>query len=152
MKKWILVILLVLLVSLAVGYARYRNWLVLPLIVSEAELPTLEANEAKIGQNSEETAIVVYLDRLAKAENCPLEGIIDVNGLSSRGPFCFQKSTYLYFVKRYEIYPHAEEGELLSNWGDRWTQEEIVRKIIEEDKRLLAIHWKISVSKLGLPR
>jgi len=118
---------------------------------SQALIPKSEDNRSG-GSLTEENRIVDYLDRLAKAENCPLEGIIDVNGLSSRGPFCFQKSTYLYFVKRYEIYPYAEEQELLSNWGDSWTQGEIVKKIIEEDKNLLAVHWVKSVKRIGLPQ
>ena len=111
-----------------------------------------EPLNASTGQITQNNAITAYIENLAKMENCG-EGIIDQNGLVSKGDLCFQKSTYLYFVKKYDIYPYAEENELLSNWGDSWTQREIARRMIEEEVTQLEKHWYTSVvvRKLGLP-
>ncbi len=151
MKKW-LVVLLVLLFGLIVGFGFWQNWLIKPLLIGEANNPSEGVSGVVGGDLAAKTAISAYLDLLASMENCK-EGIIDVNGLISKGDFCFQEQTYLYFVKRYNLYPYAEEQELLSNWGDTETQRIIIKAMIEENPQLLRQHFYTSVvvRDLGLP-
>ena len=145
--KWVIFILLLVLVSILGGWLQYRGKIA-PVVVQGIQVPVDTKNS--IQANS--TQLEGYLDRLSSMENCG-EGIIDRNGLVSKGDLCFQKATYLYFVKKYEIYPYAEEQELLNNWGDSWTQREIARRMIEEEVTQLEKHWYTSVvvRKLGLP-
>ena len=113
------------------------------LLVSAPERPTE-------GNLSKDTAIIEYLDRLSAMESCG-KGIVDTNGLISRGDFCFQDRTFLSEAKK--IYPEAEPQELLNVLGDHWTQEQIVRNWIKENPKLLEKHFYTTVitRKLGLP-
>jgi hypothetical protein len=48
-----------------------------------------------------------WVDRLIKKESCG-EGIIDTNGLHSRGLLCFQDRTYATYSKKYGVYDQRE--------------------------------------------
>lgn len=88
--------------------------------------------DPKIAYNE---AFEVWLDKLESYENCPSRGIIDSNNLRSYGPLCYQKATYLGYMRIFgsQVMPYAEEGEWLNNLSDRHTQRELTKLIIEND-------------------
>jgi hypothetical protein len=67
-------------------------------------------------------AVNIWLNNLELYENCPINGIIDTNGKISAGPLCYQDSTFISFVKKYNLLPNAEDQEILNMRGDRELQ------------------------------
>lgn len=98
-------------------------------------------------------SLEAWLDKLVTYENCPIKGIVDTNGKKSYGAFCYQEGTYLHFVKKYNLMPYAEEGELLNNLSDYSTQRKLTRLIVTNEPNGYK-HWLTSTvirKGLGLP-
>ena len=97
-----------------------------------------------------------WIDKLAKHEACPPEGIIDVNGKRSFGPFCYQTQTFLWFMSYFrkhgvDLAPHAEDRELANLISDSNIQKRLTRLIFEDNLNNW-IHWRLTVTKkIGYP-
>jgi hypothetical protein len=138
--KWIFIVLSIIGIIALFGVFSVQG-VIAPVL---GEKPVVGQFDAKEGH------IEAYLDRLSAMESCG-KGIIDTNGLISRGDFCFQDRTFLAEVGKF--YPQAEPQELQNLLGDRYAQEQIILAWIEKDPRLLEKHFYTStvVRKLGLP-
>jgi len=92
----------------------------------------------------------LWLDELAKKENCPIEGIIDRNHKMSFGKFCFQFDTFKIYVRKYNLLPNTEDQELYNWISDNEFQRKLARMMLEEDINNWK-HWQLSTLKIGKP-
>lgn len=69
----------------------------------------------------------LWIEKLADKENCPPNGMIDINGKISRGRFCFQEKTYIHYSKKYQVY----------------NDKDLVKKMIKDDYNNYK-HWLCS--------
>lgn len=93
-----------------------------------------------------------WLDELRNYENCPVEGIVDINRNLSFGCLCFQENTFKGYVKQFNLLPQSEDVELM-NWISDCDFQKILAKKMIQDKYENWSHWRTSVieRKLGLP-
>lgn len=80
-----------------------------------------------------ENPMEMWLDALQSHENCPLDGIVDSNGLRSFGAFCYQMNTFIPKMQDYrsELAPDAEDDELL-NFLDSESERRLTRVILRD--------------------
>lgn len=101
------------------------------------------------------TPLEEWIDKLEKFE---CEGCIspyrriDSNGLYSYGCFQFQEETFREQVRKYNLAPYADYGEIMNFIYDCDFQKRLT-KIMLEDNYQNYLHWKTSVliRGLGLP-
>lgn len=126
------------------------------LIIILAILGVLVVTKLVLGSEYKETQTVekdtfdIWLDKLAIAENCPTLGIVDSNGKLSVGQYCFQKNTFITYVKKYNLLPQCEEQEITNWWYDSDFQRLLARKMLEDNISNYD-HWRTSVKKIGKP-
>jgi hypothetical protein len=115
-------------------------------------MPTSEREAVKTAFSAEETAIVEWVDEIAKYENCG-SGIIDTNGRKSFGDLCFQETTFRTYVKKYNLLPQCEEAEIMNWITDGDFQRELAYRMIDEDIENWR-HWytTVAIKKVGLPQ
>ena len=113
-------------------------------------LPYYDINTPQNGKMGQETAFNKWLDKLGKGENCPPEGMIDSNGLKSYGLLCFQEGTFKHYAKRYDLYPNAEEHEIINFIADPDEQRKLATLMIKEDRNNYR-HWLNTTKRIGLP-
>lgn len=88
--------------------------------------------------------LAIWLTKLHKGENCPPTGLIDSNGLRSSSIFCYQNSTFIGFVKLYNLLPGAEDKEILNFIGDSDFQWKLTRIVFEDNPKNWR-HWECTV-------
>lgn len=96
----------------------------------------------------------IYLDNLQQYEcrNCPDNfDKIDNDGVAVYGVYQFKESTFREQVRKFNLLPNAEYGEIMNMIYDTSFQRKLVRMMLEENPRLIS-RWKVSVKRgLGLP-
>ncbi len=93
---------------------------------------------------SEPDVLDMWLDKLAKKENCG-KGIIDVNGKASRGSFCYQDATYKVMSVKYHIYDqYALTRAIIEDGG--WSHWRC--SVVTDKKRCPSYTWGKGI---GLP-
>lgn len=126
------------------------------IIIAVSILGVLIATKLVIGSEYKETQTVEkdtldeWLDKLATAENCPTLGIVDSNGKLSVGQYCFQKDTFVTFVKKYNLLPQCEEQEITNWWYDSEFQRVLAKRMLA-DNIFNYDHWRTSTKKIGKP-
>ena len=97
------------------------------------------------------SSLAVWLKALALGENCPRNGMIDSNGTSSYGKYCYQANTFIAFVREAEMAPHAERAEILNHIGDPEFQDHLTYWVFIHKPNVWK-HWRNTVEKrIGLP-
>ena len=144
MRKWILVIILVL---LAVGFLRYTRVLNWPYTVSQdsqVDLDRLEADKLLEAQNeaaNRNIEFALWLEKLGGKEGCDGQGTWDVHSYSY-GEYCFKEGTWDDMIVRYDLFPNTLPHERfnLLNGDSKIDQETVIRAMIK-DSTQLARHW-----------
>lgn len=79
----------------------------------------------------------VILEMISKIEHCESRGknvrVLDTNNKYSTGVLQFQEDTFIFYVKRFNMLPYAEEGEMLNLMYTPEFQRELAYLILEED-------------------
>ena len=158
MKNYIPIAVFVLALFTGVGLS-HRNPQNTAPAPSEGLSPLLGVSEvlAKTPEIEPELPYAVrmdaWLDILEGYENCPSHGIVDSNSEKSYGALCYQKSTYLLFMRIHasECMPFAEEVEWLNNLSDRHTQRCLARLVIENNHAEWR-NWWTSIEIRGCPK
>ena len=110
-------------------------------------------NEPQFLQTTQttQTPLDRWLVKLSKNENCPIEGIIDSNGLRSYGKFCYQLDTFKRYIRKHNLLPYTPDDELLNMISDEDLQWRLTKMMILDDYNNWK-HWRNVVEKkIGLP-
>lgn len=120
----------------------------LPLIndtlFNRLNVQTKQENVSNQPADPKKEALTAWIEKLAKGEGCPVEGLIDSNHKLSYGDLCFQEATFKGFVKKYNMLPDAEDNEYMNLIGDGKFQRELTYKILT-DKYENWRHWECTV-------
>ena len=101
-------------------------------------------------QTGEQDTLDVWLDKLAIAENCPPNGMVDSNGLKSYSTYCFQERTFVTYVKKYNLLPQCEDNEILNWINDEQFQRKLAKEMLKDNIKNYD-HWRLSTKKIGKP-
>ena len=103
-------------------------------------------------QNTENPSapLRAWLKQLRSGENCPDSGLIDSNGTSSYGSYCYQANTFIGFTKASKLLPQAEDREILNFIGDHAFQDRLTFWVYTHIPYVWT-HWANTVNKIGLP-
>lgn len=156
MNKWLLGSILALILLLG-GLFWALKWARSPDPGRHGDFPDQIDKLAPELNITPKTSLEDWIDKLAKYEACPPQGIKDRNGRYSYGPFCYQMDTFLWFMKYfrnkgYALAANAEEAELPNLISDPELQKQLTRLVFEDNLGNWT-HWytSVAVRGLGLP-
>jgi hypothetical protein len=97
-----------------------------------------------------DTKYDAWIDTLEQNEGCPVNGIIDSNGIKSYGPACFQMQTFKEQVRKYQLVPYANDNELYNWISDEPLQRRLIKLMLAENINN-AYKWANTIKKIGMP-
>ena len=114
--------------------------------LSEFSTLVLLSNKKGVARQITPTALMIGLAKCESGNNPKAINPHD-GGSPSYGLYQYKRGTWLYFVRKYNLFPETEDKELDNIIMDREAQEKVTYEVLKDSKNYP--HWRICLTKLN---